>query len=158
MKTAILFDLDGTLLDTLDDLHGAVNHVLADFGYPTRTRQEVCAFVGNGAARLMQQPIVVGCQDRYVLSVIVDAVCDNTGQSGNVSHRATLSGCRLEQQQYLVVVKREHIDFFGLYRQCDTPQVYHGHIQPVCPAKTHQLYTISPPTPLHDGCHILRNM
>ena len=60
MKTAILFDLDGTLLDTLDDLHGAVNHVLADFGYPTRTRQEVCAFVGNGAARLMQQAVPQG--------------------------------------------------------------------------------------------------
>ena len=45
----IAFDLDGTLLDTLGDLHGAVNAALAHFGYPTRTLEEVRRFVGNGA-------------------------------------------------------------------------------------------------------------
>ena len=54
MKTAILFDLDGTLLDTLGDLHAATNHVLAEFGYPQRTIEEVCRFVGNGAAQLIR--------------------------------------------------------------------------------------------------------
>ena len=53
MKTAILFDLDGTLLDTLADLHDAVNHTLDQFGYPRRSLEEVRQFVGNGAARLM---------------------------------------------------------------------------------------------------------
>ena len=38
--TGILFDLDGTLLDTLDDLMDAVNHTLAQFGYPQRTRED----------------------------------------------------------------------------------------------------------------------
>ena len=60
MKTAILFDLDGTLLDTLGDLHAAVNHVLAEFGYPTRTIEEVCRFVGNGAAQLMRLAVPEG--------------------------------------------------------------------------------------------------
>ena len=60
MKTAILFDLDGTLLDTLGDLHAAVNHVLAEFGYPTRTIEEVCRFVGNGAAQLMRLAVPAG--------------------------------------------------------------------------------------------------
>lgn len=50
MKTGILFDLDGTLLDTLADLADSVNHVLASFGYPQRTVEEVRQFVGNGAA------------------------------------------------------------------------------------------------------------
>lgn len=50
----ILFDLDGTLLDTLDDLMDGVNHVLAEFGYPQRSREEIRRFVGNGAARLIQ--------------------------------------------------------------------------------------------------------
>ncbi len=54
MKTAVIFDLDGTLLDTLGDLHAAVNHVLREFGYPERTIEEVCRFVGNGAARLIR--------------------------------------------------------------------------------------------------------
>ena len=53
MNTAIIFDLDGTLLDTLADLHAAVNHALDAFGYPRRSLEEVRRFVGNGAARLM---------------------------------------------------------------------------------------------------------
>ena len=52
--TAILFDLDGTLLDTLDDLADAVNVTLAHFGCPPRTREQVRQFVGNGAERLMR--------------------------------------------------------------------------------------------------------
>ena len=49
MKTGILFDLDGTLLDTLEDLLDATNHALAEFGYPPRTLPELRRFVGNGA-------------------------------------------------------------------------------------------------------------
>ena len=37
----VIFDLDGTLLDTLDDLMDATNHALAQLGYPARTRKEV---------------------------------------------------------------------------------------------------------------------
>ena len=54
MKTGILFDLDGTLLDTLDDLHNAVNHIMTQFGCPTRTREEVRRFVGNGVDHLIR--------------------------------------------------------------------------------------------------------
>ena len=46
---AILFDLDGTLLDTLEDLTDATNAALTHFGYPTRSLEEVRRFVGNGA-------------------------------------------------------------------------------------------------------------
>ena len=52
--TTILFDLDGTLLDTLDDLSDAVNRTLALYGLPLRTRGEVRAFLGNGARYLME--------------------------------------------------------------------------------------------------------
>ena len=54
MTTGILFDLDGTLLDTLDDLHNAVNHTMTQFGCPTRTREEVRHFVGNGVDHLIR--------------------------------------------------------------------------------------------------------
>ena len=60
MKTGILFDLDGTLLDTLGDLHQATNHVLTQFGYPSRSIQEVCRFVGNGAAQLIRLAVPEG--------------------------------------------------------------------------------------------------
>lgn len=58
--TGILFDLDGTLLNTLDDLMDAVNQVLSRFGYPRRSREEIRRFVGNGAARLMEQAVPAG--------------------------------------------------------------------------------------------------
>ena len=60
MKTAILFDLDGTLLATLDDLHDSTNHVLRELGYPERTLDEVRRFVGNGARRLVDQAVPEG--------------------------------------------------------------------------------------------------
>ncbi len=50
---AAIFDLDGTLLDTLDDLHDAVNHTMNKYSYPERTLDEVCRFVGNGVDRLI---------------------------------------------------------------------------------------------------------
>lgn len=56
----VLLDLDGTVLDTLDDLTDAVNHALERFGYPVRTRQEVRRFVGNGATRLMRLAVPQG--------------------------------------------------------------------------------------------------
>lgn len=48
-----LFDMDGTLLDTLDDLTAAVNHTLAQYGYPARACEEVRRGLGNGAVKLM---------------------------------------------------------------------------------------------------------
>ena len=50
----VLFDLDGTLLDTLEDLADSVNYALAQHGYPQRTLEEVRTFVGNGAAMLIK--------------------------------------------------------------------------------------------------------
>lgn len=54
MKSGILFDLDGTLLDTLQDLADAVNYTLGKFGCPQRSLEEIRAFVGNGAKRLVE--------------------------------------------------------------------------------------------------------
>ena len=57
MKTGILFDLDGTLLDTLEDLTDSVNHTLAQFGCPPRTKAEIRAFLGNGARNLIARSL-----------------------------------------------------------------------------------------------------
>ena len=58
--TGILFDLDGTLLDTMADLTDAVNYALGVHGYPSRTMDEVRSFVGNGAARLLALSVPEG--------------------------------------------------------------------------------------------------
>ena len=57
---AVIFDLDGTLLDTLDDLADAVNYALEAYGYPRRTRDEVRRFVGNGVRLLMMRALPGG--------------------------------------------------------------------------------------------------
>lgn len=59
----VIFDLDGTLLDTLDDLADAVNAALSAFGMPTHSREAVCSFVGNGVETLMSRAIPDGRQN-----------------------------------------------------------------------------------------------
>ncbi len=60
MKKAVIFDLDGTLLNTLDDLADSTNYALSKFGYPIRTIEEVRQFVGNGVAKLIERAIPEG--------------------------------------------------------------------------------------------------
>ena len=54
---AYIFDLDGTLLDTLADLAASTNYALCAHGMPVRTIDEVRRFVGNGVRRLMEQAV-----------------------------------------------------------------------------------------------------
>lgn len=53
----VIFDLDGTLLDTLADLADSVNYALAVYGYPQRTYDEVRTFVGNGIRKLIERSV-----------------------------------------------------------------------------------------------------
>ena len=50
---AVLYDMDGTVLDTLADLTDSVNYTLRRFSMPERTAAEVRRFLGNGALRLI---------------------------------------------------------------------------------------------------------
>lgn len=56
-KLAAVFDLDGTLLDTIDDLAYAVNTALTENGFPTHPREAYFYFVGNGARTLVQRAL-----------------------------------------------------------------------------------------------------
>lgn len=53
----VIFDLDGTLLNTLDDLSEAVNHAMQLRGFPQHTRDEYMKMVGHGARNLMRQAL-----------------------------------------------------------------------------------------------------
>jgi len=55
-----IFDLDGTLLDTLDDLMAAVNHALRRYGMPVHSREDIRRFVGNGVRLLMVRAVPDG--------------------------------------------------------------------------------------------------
>lgn len=60
MINAIIFDLDGTLLNTLEDLTNSVNYVMGRYGLPAHTIEEVRSYVGNGAARLIERSVPQG--------------------------------------------------------------------------------------------------
>ena len=72
MKTGILFDLDGTLLNTLEDLKDAVNYVLRKYGCPERTLEEVRTFVGTGAKNLIRKALPGKENDPPLEQVLAD--------------------------------------------------------------------------------------
>ena len=67
-----IFDLDGTLLDTIDDLKEAVNHAMSLRGFPTFTRDEVMAMVGHGARNLMRKALPLGHKDDDMVGAAYD--------------------------------------------------------------------------------------
>ena len=60
---AILFDMDGTVLDTLRDLNAAANTALAEFGFPAMSLDETRRRVGNGSRRLLELSLPEGTPD-----------------------------------------------------------------------------------------------
>ena len=54
---AIIFDLDGTLIDSVTDLANSVNHTLTEVGLPTHTREEIKSFVGDGVQKLIKRSL-----------------------------------------------------------------------------------------------------
>lgn len=70
-QTAI-FDLDGTLLDTLEDLYRATNKALEDHSLPLRTRDEVRLFVGNGVEMLIRRAVPAWCDEETTLATLAD--------------------------------------------------------------------------------------
>ena len=58
--TIAIFDLDGTILNTLEDLADSTNYALKTCGYPERTMDEVRQFVGNGIRKLMERAVPEG--------------------------------------------------------------------------------------------------
>ncbi len=69
---AVLFDLDGTLLDTLDDLGDSMNAVLAARGYPTHPIRAFTVFVGDGVENLVRRalPAPEGSTDAVVREIV----------------------------------------------------------------------------------------
>lgn len=72
MYDTVIFDLDGTLLDTLEDLTDGVNHVLSERGYRTRTIDEIRSFVGHGVASLMRLALPEETDDETYAAALAD--------------------------------------------------------------------------------------
>lgn len=70
MKTAVIFDLDGTLLNTLEDLKDSTNYALQKFRFPQKTLDEVRSFVGNGLRMLIVRAVPAGTEDAVIDAVL----------------------------------------------------------------------------------------
>ena len=66
----MIFDLDGTILETLEDLKNSVNYALDTLGYPTRTHEEVRAFVGNGMLNLITRSAPQDASDEEIQNIL----------------------------------------------------------------------------------------
>jgi len=61
-----VFDMDGTILDTIGDLHAATNHALRSYNLPERSLDEVRSFVGNGLHKLVERAVPAGSSDETI--------------------------------------------------------------------------------------------
>ena len=81
---AILFDLDGTLLDTLEDLRDGVNRILAKKGYPTHTLDAYRNFIGDGAAKLITRALPEDKRSDATISSCLEAFQNDYDLNWNV--------------------------------------------------------------------------
>ena len=91
----VLFDLDGTLVDTAPDLMRAHNHVMEKFGYPTKSTEEIRNLVGQGAGAMLGRSIwgqakkeFGKVEDQKIKKQMIDAFVDFYGK--NIINESTL--------------------------------------------------------------------
>lgn len=113
MKKLLIFDLDGTLLNTLDDLANAVNHALTVFGYENKSKEFVRKAIGNGVAVLISRCIENGMDNpnyKDVLSTFrkhyFSHYLDNTIPYENMLH--TLTNLKKHGYKLAVVSNKIH--------------------------------------------------
>ena len=94
-KFTVLFDLDGTLVDTAPDLMRAHNHVMKQFGYPTKSTEEIRNLVGQGAGAMLGRSIwgqakkeFSKVEDEKIKKEMVTEFVDFYGK--NIIHESTL--------------------------------------------------------------------
>ena len=105
MYKTYIFDLDGTLLDTLQDLADSVNYALRQFGMPEHSLDDIRSFVGNGVRLLMERAVPDGAQNpqfeevfatfrQYYMQHSLDTTRPYDGIVEAI-HELKLRGCRL---------------------------------------------------------------
>lgn len=135
MEIAMIFDLDGTLLDTLQDLHDAVNYALAQFGYPARTLEEVRQFVGEGAGKLMERAVPEGADPEPVLSTFRTYYAAHT-QVKTRPYPGIPQALEILRRKYpLAVVSNKPDEAVKILGKAYFPSLYARGEAPDCPRK-----------------------
>ena len=116
MIKAVIFDLDGTLCDTMGDIRTAINAMLAKLGYKARSRTELIKFINNGARELVRRSLP---KDVQKIEFIVDSAigvyeneyakcyCEKTKAFDGV--RAMLEELRSKELKLAVLSNKQHI-------------------------------------------------
>jgi len=86
-RRAVIFDLDGTLLDTLDDLADSANHVLGEFGFPTHPVDAYRYFIGDGIGTLIRRILPENRRDEGTMNEVLLAYRGEYGRRWNVKTR-----------------------------------------------------------------------
>lgn len=128
----VLFDLDGTLLDTLADLTDATNYALRSLGYPERTIAEVRSFVGNGAGRLMAKAVPEGADSAPALAAFQKYYADHCRMKTG-AYPGIMEALEKVRQEYPVAIVSNKPDgavkilcqqyFPGIYAQGETADI-----------------------------------
>ncbi len=84
---AVLFDLDGTLLDTLDDIADSANRVLATMAMPVHPLEAYRYFVGDGMMTLIERIVPAERKDPQTIAQVVDAFREDYGSNWQVKSR-----------------------------------------------------------------------
>jgi phosphoglycolate phosphatase len=102
-EIGLIFDLDGTLLDTLGDLQDAVNYALSQVGLPERGLGEIRRFVGNGARNLITQAVEGRAEVDEVLSIFQKYYADHC-QSRTAPYDGALQALEQLMREYPVAI------------------------------------------------------
>jgi phosphoglycolate phosphatase len=109
----IIFDLDGTLLNTLEDLKDGVNYALDKLGQPARTLNEVREFIGNGVEKLIDQAVLSGTspEDTAKCLAIFREFYANNMQNKTCPYRGILELLKeLNKQNYKLAIVSNKFD------------------------------------------------
>ena len=112
MKKVIIFDLDGTLLDTLDDLRMSVNFALSKYDYALRSRENVRCDIGNGVEMLIKRSVPQGISQQNYDNCL-SLFRESYKEKYNV-HTCAYKGCnnllrKLQYEGYIVTVATNKI-------------------------------------------------
>ena len=111
MLKAVLFDLDGTLLDTVPDIQECVNRTLAAYGYPAISYAQACAYIGDGARKLVERampsdaPDVEQCYKAFRADF---ALCDNALTGLYPGEKETLCALKERGIKLGIVTNKPH--------------------------------------------------
>ena len=120
-KKIVIFDLDGTLLDTLEDLTFSLNFVLNSFGYEQKTLAQVQSYIGNGISKLIERAIPNGGENlNYEMCISLFKECYKNNMFNNTKPYKGIINLlnKIKEKGIIIAVVSNKFDF-AVKKLCD---------------------------------------